>query len=462
MHILRILTALLSVFAIAAVSQCAETRPNFVIIVADDVSWDCFGCTGSKHARTPHLDKLASQGLRFNNMYVAVSQCAPARAELYTGLYPHHNGVLANGVKRKIPGVKNVVDYLTTLGYRVGLTGKLHFKLGASQFAKIEGFPAGSNSSAAEYSLDGVRGFITKARAEKAPFCVFICSIHAHHPWDLGSAANFPHNAMQLPAHYIDSPLAREAISRHAAEVEELDKQVGDIMSMLDEMKLTQDTVLMFLSEQGTAMPRGKWTIYNYGCRALGLVRWPGKIAPRSTNAVAQYCDVVPTLIELGGGTPKGLDGKSMQQLWLGKTDKHRDHAFLSNTNPVWQRAIVTREYKLIWNPDRNGTYVFKNFLSAGKFFSKPWAEWKSLAKAGGDAKAKVDRLELPDEVELYHIAKDPYELNNLAAKNEHSARAREMLEQLKRYMKDVGDTEGPGASGKGKEKKRQKRSETQ
>jgi uncharacterized sulfatase len=434
--------------------RCADTKPSFVVVVADDVSWDCFGCTGSKHARTPNIDRLATQGLRLDNMYCAVSQCAPCRAELYTGLYPHHNGVLANAVNRKVPGVKSIVDHLAPLGYKVGLTGKSHFNKGA-KFTGISGFPGSCNSSVAEHSLDGVKSFITEARREGAPFCVFICSIHAHHPWDLGAPADFPHNAIQLPDHYIDSPLAREAIARHAAEVELLDRQVGDTMAMLDEMGLARDTVLLFLSEQGTAMPRGKWTIYNYGCRALGLVRWPGRIAPRRTDAVTQYCDVVPTFIELAGGTPRGLDGRSMRELWLGKSDEHREFAFISNTNPVWQRSIVTKDYKLIWSPVRDGTYVWRNFFSASKFFSKPWTEWTELAKSGGDAKAKVDRVQLPDELELYRVDKDPYELRNLAADPKHSARAREMLARLKGYMAEVGDTEGPGAGRKSKGKKK-------
>ncbi len=438
--------------------RCADGKPNFVVVVADDVSWDAFGCTGSKHARTPHIDRLASQGLRFDNMYCAVSQCAPCRAELYTGLYPHHNGVLANAVKRAVPGVKNIVDHLTPLGYKVGLTGKGHFNRGTLKFAKILGFPANCNSSIADYSLEGVESFIKEAKGQESPFCVFICSIHAHHPWDLGDQQHFPHDTMQLPDHFIDGPMGREAIARHAAEVEQLDRQVGDTMAMLDRMKLADNTVLLFLSEQGTAMPRGKWTIYNYGCRALGIVRWPGRIAPRRTDAVTQYCDVAPTFIELAGGTPKGLDGQSMRRLWLGETGEHREFAFISNTNPVWQRSIVMKDYKLIWSPVRDGTYVFRNFSSPSKFFSKPWMEWQSRAQAGGDAKAKVDRLLLPDELELYRIDQDPFELRNLASDPQYAGRARQMLAQLKTYMTEVGDTEGPDAIGKGNASKKGKK----
>ena len=104
--------------------------PNFIIIIGDDVGWDAFGCTGMKEARTPAIDQLASESSMMTRFYCSVSQCAPLRAELYTGLLPKNNGVLANAVKEKRTGVRNVADHLIPLGYEVGLTGKRHFGLG--------------------------------------------------------------------------------------------------------------------------------------------------------------------------------------------------------------------------------------------------------------------------------------------------------------------------------------------
>ena len=431
-----------SLISVATVNADSKVeKPNFVVIVADDVSWDSFGCTGSKHALTPNIDKLSTQALHFNRMYTAVSQCTPARAELYSGLYPHNNGVLGNKAKKKVPKVKSVTDHLVPLGYKVGITGKGHSLKKSENLEIIKGFPQGCNSSIGEYSLDGVSSFIKTAQKENTPFCVFICSIHAHHPWDLGNKKHFQKDKLKLPDHYIDTPLTREALIRHAAEVEELDNQVGDTMKMLKQMKLEENTVLIFLSEQGTAMPRGKWTIYDYGNRALGLVRWTGKITPERTDNVAQYCDFLPTFVELAGGKAEGFDGKSMKDLWFGKTKVHREFAFLSNTSPVWQRSIVTKEYKLIWNPVRNGKYIWNNYSNDDKFFSGPWKEWLIKAKNDSAAKKKIDLCIRPDELELYRIDKDPYEMNNLASSPKYSERTQQMLAQLKNYMKKTGDS---------------------
>lgn|GEM_PF-2868387 len=110
--------------------------PNFIVVIGDDVGGDAFGCTGTASARTPNIDQLATTSCQMDRFYCSVSQCAPCRAELYTGLLPKHNGVLANAKKEPRPGVKNVIDRLAPLGYRVGLTGKPHFGLGKAKFDK--------------------------------------------------------------------------------------------------------------------------------------------------------------------------------------------------------------------------------------------------------------------------------------------------------------------------------------
>ena len=98
-------------------------KPNFLIILGDDVGYDAFGCTGFKEARTPNIDQLATEGLIFDRFYGTVSQCGPIRAELYTGLFPINNGKLSNAHSIPVKGIKSIVDHLEPLGYQVGLSG---------------------------------------------------------------------------------------------------------------------------------------------------------------------------------------------------------------------------------------------------------------------------------------------------------------------------------------------------
>ncbi|HUV64817.1 MAG TPA: sulfatase-like hydrolase/transferase, partial [Sedimentisphaerales bacterium] len=276
--------------ALFATSVVAEEKPNFVIVLADDVSWSSFGCVDAGlYTRTPNIDKLADQGVRFANFSCSVAQCGPLRHELYTGLLPPSSGVYSNGSKPQ-GDYKNIVSYLGDIGYKVGLTGKAHFN-NVSDFQEVPGFTSNGNDSAPTWEMSGVKGFIETSQTEGKPFCMVIASVHAHHPWTIGDASNFPLDKIVVPPHMVDIPITREALARHAAEVEDLDNQVGATMKLLDDMKLAENTVLIFLSEQGTAMPKGKWSPYDYGTKALCLVRWPGKFKPAAvTDAVAMYC----------------------------------------------------------------------------------------------------------------------------------------------------------------------------
>jgi len=432
-----------------------STRPNFIIIIGDDVGWDAFGCTGMKEARTPSIDKLASESCMMTRFYCSVSQCAPLRAELYTGLLPKNNGVLANAVKEKRTGVKNIADHLIPLGYKVGLSGKKHFGLGSAKIDVIPGFASNANGSNQVHSFDGVEEYVSRAKKEGSSFCVIIGTTHAHHPWDHGKESNYPLEKVNLRPHYIDTPAARQAVAKHAAEVEVLDQQVRETRELMKKMDLEKDTILIFLSEQGIAMPRGKWSPYEHGSRAICLAHWKGHILPWETSALAMYCDVVPTLVDFAGGKNLGLDGRSLKGLWMDKQVKrHRKEVLISNVHPFWQKAIVTDTYKLIWTGHPEKEHIWGNFTSKGKFFAKPWAEWKEKAQTDETAARKVERVLQPKAFELYNVVSDPYEINDLAGLPEHQKRISSLRTKLKNLMTDCDESTTPPAATMPKKKK--------
>ena len=422
-----------------------QTKPNFIIIIGDDVGWDAFGCTGMKEARTPAIDQLANESTMMTRFYCSVSQCAPLRAELYTGLFPMNNGVLANARKEKRTGIKNIADHLNPLGYKVGLSGKKHFGLGTAKIDEIPGFPSNANGSNQIHSFDGVEDYISQAKKEGNSFCVVIGATHAHHPWDHGKESNYPVGKVNLRPHYIDTPAARQAVAKHAAEVEVLDQQVRETRELIKKMDLEKDTILIFLSEQGIAMPRGKWSPYEHGSRAICLAQWKGKILSRKTDALAMYCDIVPTLIDFAGGKNPGLDGKSLRKLWTSeKINNHRKEILISNVHPFWQKAIVTDTHKLIWTGHPEREHIWGNFNSKGKFFAKPWAEWMEKAKSNKSAARKVERVLQPKAFELYDVVSDPYETKDLASKASHEQRIKTLHQKLKALMSACGESTIP------------------
>ncbi|VGO20849.1 sulfatase family protein [Pontiella sulfatireligans] len=453
---LKVLLAGAALATLSIAPVLAEEKPNFVVVLADDVSWSSFGCVDSGlYTRTPNIDKLATQGVRFTNFSCSGAMCCPTRHELYTGLLPPSSGVYANG-NGPAGDYKNMVNYLGNLGYNVGLTGKIHFT-SKSPFPKVSGFTEGANEKAPTWELSGVKQFIETSQAEDKPFCMVIASVHAHHPWTIGDVSNFPLDKIVVPPNMVDGPITRECLAKHAAEVEELDNQVGATMKLLDEMKLKDNTVLIFLSEQGTAMPNGKYSIYDYGTKALCLVRWPGKIKPAVTDAVAMYCDIAPTLVDMAGGEVPDVDGSSLFPVLKGETSDHREHAYLVHQYGGYtQRAIRNKEYKLIWSPKQENDYYLDVMMGSrhGKLFAQSWIEWLGKAKTDPDAQAKIDRVVKHPEFELYNIKNDPWELDNLASNPEYSQKVEEMHAQLKADMETLNDsfsTEDPKQAKKAK-----------
>ncbi|MHC4444085.1 MAG: sulfatase family protein [Planctomycetota bacterium] len=420
-------------------------KPNFVILLGDDCSWYDLGYYGGQ-AKTPNIDRMAEEGMRFDQAIGTTAMCTPTRHSLYTGIYPIKRGGYKNhsAVKK---GTKSVCHYLGALGYRVGLSGKGHIKPRDSfPFERVEGFPRNCvMSKTPVHNLEGVGEFMTRKKAE--PFCLFIASVHPHGPWTEGDRGLYPAETLKLPPHWVDTPEQRMAYRNYLAEISELDKQVGDIMRLLGEEKLEEKTLFIFASEQGGQFPGSKWTLWDAGIRFGLIARWPGRIkAGTRTQALLQYEDILPTLIDLAGGErPGGIDGRSFVEVLWGKRDKHRDYAFGVHTNtpegpPYPIRCIRDQRYKLIVNLLPENTYKEKHLTEQDKYTY--WKSWVAKA-AGGDKYADwaVKRFQHRPAVEFYDLKKDPYEVNNLADEVAYAGVIKKMRTELEGWMKLQGDT---------------------
>ena len=195
---------LASALALAGLGAAKSRKPNFLFILADDCTYNELGCFGGRNVKTPNIDSIARDGVKFNRAYASMSMCAPFRAELYTGLYPLNSGVAWNHSVAK-PGTKSVCHHLGDLGYRVGLSGKKHASPADSfPFTTLKNFPAG----------DDIRGFMTQ---DDDPFCLYICSHNTHAPWTTGDASQFDADKIALAPSQHDNAATREAMTRYYA-----------------------------------------------------------------------------------------------------------------------------------------------------------------------------------------------------------------------------------------------------
>lgn len=425
-------------------SEKKSTRPNFLIIMADDLDSRQLSSYGGENLQTPHIDRLADEGMKFNHMIASEAMCVPTRASLFTGLYPVRHGAYQNH-KPVRNDLKSVVHYLHELGYRVGLTGKDHVTQPREifPFDIVPGFEPNCVAETDDYFLDSVAAYI---QADD-PYCLFVMSANPHAPWTVGNPEEFNADELVLPNHWVDTDLTREQFTRYLAEVRRLDNQVGDVMQSLEHAGQLDNTVIIFLGEQGAQFPGAKWTLYDHGQRSSMLIRWPGTITEGlETDAIVQFEDIAPTLVEIAGGqVPSELDGRSFMSVIREPNTAFRPYAFGIHNNipegPAFpMRSIRDNRYKLIVNLTPENAYHIKYMTDT----SKPGLAYTSWVKKGEVdpmSKKLANRIVQHPALEFYDLENDPDELVNLADQSVYRKRIAKMKKELELWMKEQGDT---------------------
>lgn len=422
-------------YLLQAREKQARGKPNLVFIIADDCTFRDVSCYGGQ-ALTPNLDRLALEGMKFERCFQAAPMCSPTRHNIYTGIYPVKSGAYPNHTHAN-PGVKSIVHYLRPLGYRLMLSGKRH--IGPRSVFPFE------YTDGRIPDMEKIEGLFSEGIREKKPFCLFVCSNQPHTPWDKGDSSVYPPEKIKLPPYIVDTPKVREDFSHYLAEITYFDGQVGKVLQLLDQYKLAGNTLVMLVTEQGNAFPFAKWTCYGNGLQSAMIVRWPGHVKPGSvTNAMVEYVDVTPTLIDAAGGDPiPGLDGTSFVPVLEGKTDHHKDYVYgimttrgIHNGSDAYAiRTVRGEKYRLIRN--LNYKTKFTNACTASDYF----ASMVKKAEAG-DAVAKklTHAYQHRPAVELYDVVADPLEMNNLASDPAYQDTISRLSGKLDEWMADQGD----------------------
>lgn len=446
---LTLFTIFLTINAFPQVKPAS--KPNVIIIMADDLDSRQLSCYGGKNLKTTHIDALAEGGLKFNQIYTSEAMCVPTRASLFTGLYPVRHGSFQNH-KPVYDTLKSIGHYLADLGYRVGLTGKDHVTKPKTvfPFEIVKGFEPNCVATTDDYELNDVKEYITR---DKKPYCLFVMSINPHAPWTVGDTTEFDANKLILPANWVDTKTTRSQFVKYLAEVRRLDNQVGDIIRLLKENGQDKNTIVVFLGEQGAQFPGAKWNLWDAGQKSSMLVKWPGIIKPATqTDALVQYEDITPTLIDIAGGKPvaipssPGLDGKTFLPVLLGKSTKARQYAYgihnnIPEGNPYPIRSIRDTRYKLILNLTPDKDYYNRFMMNPQqKDRNSVWFSWADQADTDPNAKRITERFVKRPAVEFYDTQADPWELNNLATDPAYQKRIDLFKQELQKWMTQQGD----------------------
>ena len=426
------LTVLASLVTVCAADLSGQ-KPNVVFILADDLGWSDVSCYGQTLWETRNIDRLAGEGMRFTDAYAAGPVCSPTRASILTGKYPHRlhmSGILAQNARPyKVPGNAQVLpprgivkldDNEVTLaeafqeaGYRTALVGKWHVG-GDATTARQQGFDDVCRfSNNGQSRVVGDR-FETDVKAEEAGQWM---EANRERPFFLYFSTNAVHTRIAAQQRYIDHFLQKGLKPKgpwnatYAGFVRHLDDAVGRLLEKLDELGLTDRTIVVFTSDNGgrgldisdNAPLRGdKGNLYEGGIREPLIIRWPGVTKPGAVCSVPVIStDFYPTLLDMAGlplRPQQHLDGVSLVPLCRGATVLDREVLFWHHphysTTAVPCSAVRQGDWKLV------------------KFYSDYQRIWEDDRQGGG----RVVEARDPALLQLYNIKEDIGEQDNRAS----------------------------------------------
>ena len=450
---LAALTATL--FCWVTVVDALGQRTNIVLMIADDMNWNDCGAYGHPHIRTPAIDRLAEQGMRFDHAYLTTSSCSPSRSSIITGKYPHNTG--AEQLHWPLPPDSHTfVKQLNDAGYYTAAAGKWHLgEAVKSHFDRVyeastAGFqlPSGKHKGPPRMIAkqpSGCEDWLTalRSRPKEEPFFCWLAALDPHREYESGTL-DPPHQPEDVivPPHLPDTAAVREDLRLYYDEIGRLDHYVGEILSELDSQGVADNTVVIFISDNGRPFPRDKTTLYDGGIKTPWIVRWPGRVSPGSVStSLVSSIDLAPTIVQIAGLSPGAThEGKSILPILSDPRARVRRYVYAEDHWHDYEdhaRSVGDQRYKLIRNdyPDLPAT------PSADAGRSPTWQTMLKWKQQGMLNEAQLACFRTPRPVfELYDLKVDPSELDNVANDARYLGVFERLKNELDRWARQTGD----------------------
>lgn len=413
-------------------------KPNILIFIADDLGWEEVGVYGHQVVKTPNIDWLAQNGLRFDNFFLTVSSSSPSRSSILTGMYP--SSTRAQNLHDKLPPqISLFSDGLRECGYYTMLVGKNH----------------GTNSPEIEKRFDYLKsigkpwkmGDLWKdalmQRPEDKPFFMFAASLDPHRPYKQGVCdALYNPSEVVIPPYLPDSPEMREDIADYYSEVSRFDKHIGEVIDLLRENKELENTIIIVMTDNGRPFAQCKTRVNVQGIKSPFIVYYPNIVQKGGiTASLASAVDIAPTLLELAGVKRlSGLQGISLLPILSNPDVEVRKFAFAEHNwhaFKAYERAVITKELIYIknWLPHLSNPVVGDAMRTPAYSLMLEEFEKGKLEEIYQDCFI-APRF----EEELYAITKDIHCLNNIAFKHSMKKELSRLRLVLEVWQESVGD----------------------
>ena len=437
--------------------RAGAERPNILLITADDMNYDSPGVYGCGISDiTPNIDRLAAQGLRFTHSHITIAVCQPSRLVLMTGRYPHRNG--AEGFEPIDTAVPTLQEQLRSAGYINGIMAKNSHLAPRAKFCwdyYIEGGELGRGRDPSLY-YKYARKFFEDATAAGKPFFLMANSQDPHRPFagsqqeqnkwktHLPYSRKITTEEAEIPGFLPELKDVRQEVSEYFTSVHRCDQTVGQVLRALKDTGFEDSTLVMFLSDNGIALPFAKTNCYLNSTKTPWIVRWPGvvKLGTVDTEHFISGIDYMPTILD-AVGLPQvgGMDGTSFVPLLTGAGRKNRDKVFTvfhetSAKRRYEMRCVQNKKFGYIYNAWSDGQTVFKNESQSGLTMNA----MKQAANTDPDIAARVQLFLYRVPEELYDFESDPDALHNLADDPIYQQQLATMRQELLAWMESTND----------------------
>ena len=457
---MKLLSILLFVVCLpTALVNGATARPNILFIISEDTGAE-LSCYGDKNIQTPTIDRLAREGLLFQNAYVTQASCSPSRSSILTGLYPHENGhigLASHGYLMR-EAFPTTYSLLQKAGYITGMIGKLHVNPAkvTEDYVDFRAIPKSNfgKEDLHDYAIKSEE-FLTSAKTSGKPFFLTVNYPDAHWPLKRqidGRPKNpvNPEDVVPMPFIGFDNPRIRKLTANYYNGLMRLDECMADLLEVLKETGQDENTMVVYIGDHGAQMARAKVSVLEGGSKIPFIIKWPGKVEPgRTSKALVSTIDLLPTLVGLAGGSiPQNVSGKSLLPLMKGEIQDEEFRKFLAtegNSEEAHrfypQRTIRDARYKLIWSPIRDRpNQIAEDFMSHSEGGVRGGPNHKELREASERTRKAYAVWLNPPEYQLYDLSNDPWEFSNLGGQQAYAAVEKRLKQALREWMKEAND----------------------
>ncbi|MBA4139738.1 MAG: sulfatase [Segetibacter sp.] len=435
-YVIRILV-LLFMFIPNAKAQGLIGKPNIIYIIADDVSYDDFGCYGNKDVRTPNIDRIAKEGIRFTNAYLTSSSCSPSRTSIISGRYPHNTGSAELHTPLPVEQIPFPL-LLKNAGYYTVQAGKSHF-----------GTPALRAFDNAYEGKEGGTGAeerwvkCLQERPKDKPIFAWFAALDAHRIWQADKFGT-PHDPknIQVPPYLADTDATRRDIASYYNEISRFDYYIGEVEKELKKQGVLDNTIIIIMADNGRPFPRCKTRLYDSGIRTPFIVKWAkGVVAGSVCNSLLSAVDIAPTLAELAGlKPPKEFQGKSFSKLFKNPQQEFRQYVYAEHNwhdYEAHERMIRSKNFLYIVNSRPN----VPNHGPADANSSPSFNDLIKIRDSGKLSSAQQEIFMLPRPYEeLYDCATDTMQLLNIASVPSRQETLRTLKEALQYWRTETKD----------------------